>query len=262
MKRLLFIGNSHLAALKTAWDGTPRPGYDAEFFAAPQRTYLRMSLMSGNTFGLPAEGESQRQRKIAEATNGKAAVSLADRQIIVLVGGFSATDAVAELLADCDVAGLREAGAPSLLSQPLFASICAALAQNALPETGWHNRLDAKVVLIPRPATNETCLASTYPAFLPLQKLAANPTGALPGFVAFDTALAKLATAHGMTYLPQPTETRTAAGLTAQNFLAEGGGITAGEAHKRGDHAHMNAAYGAAVVETLLTWLDPSQPPT
>ena len=262
MKRLLFIGNSHLAALKTAWDATPRPGYDAEFFAAPQRTYLRMALMSGNAFGLASEGESNRQRKIAVSTNGKAAVSLVDLDIIVLVGGFSAAEAVAQVLGDCDVAALRETGAPSLLSQNLFSNICTALAQAALPEPGWHNRKDAKVVLIPRPATCETCLASTFAGFQPWHKLAANPAGALPGFGAFDTALTTVMADHSLTYLPQPTATRTPAGLTARAFLAEGGGITPGEEHKRGDHAHMNNAYGTAVIETLLAWLDPSQPPT
>lgn len=255
MNRLLFIGNSHLAAIKTAWDAAPRPGSDAEFFAAPQRTYLRMSLMSGNTFGLPTEGESQRQRKIIAAANGKAAVSLADRDFIVLVGGFSAAEQVAQVLAECDVADLRETGAASLLSEGLFASICTALAQNALPESAWHHRHDAKILLIPRPATCETCLASTYPAFQPWHKLAANPAGALQGFTAFDTALTNLMADKSLTYLPQPAATRTPSGLTAHAFLAEGGGISPGEDHKRGDHAHMNTAYGAACVTQILAWL-------
>ena len=260
MKRLLFIGNSHLAALKTAWDATPHPGFEVEFFAAPQRTYLRMSVMSGNTFGLATEGLSPRQRKIAEATNGKAAVSLTDRDVIILVGGFSAAEAMAQVLCDCDVTGLRETGAASLLSTGLFAGICQALAQAALPDAAWHHRKDAKILLIPRPATCETCLASTYPGFQPWHKLAANPAGALPGFAAFDTALANVATDHGLTYLPQPIATRSPAGLSTRAYLAEGGGITPGEDHKRGDHAHMNAAYGRAALEPLLVWLDTQTP--
>jgi hypothetical protein len=261
MIRLLFIGNSHLAALKSAWDAAPPPGIAAEFFGAPQRAWQRMALLPDNDFGLAPGGDFGRQRKITEQANGKSTVSLADQDAIVIVGGFSAAEAVAALLATCDVVPLRETGAPSLLSDVLFAKACTALAADALPEPGWRNRADAKIAVLPRPATNESCLGSTNDGFQSWHRLATNPNGAAAGFAAFDAALTTALATQGITYLPQPPETRTSFGATARGFLAEGGGVVAGEENRRGDHAHMNTAYGAACIGPLLIWLN-SQTPT
>jgi hypothetical protein len=161
------------------------------------------------------------------------------------------------VLAQCDVAGLRETQAPTLLSQGLFADICLALASDALPEAGWRNRPGAEIALLPRPATAESCLGSTHESFAPWRSLATARDGLIAAFEAFDVALAGTFAKWGLSYLAQPYSTRTETGLTARRFLAEGGGeILHGAEHKRGDHAHMNQAYGAACLPSLLTWLD------
>lgn len=256
MKRLLFIGNSHLAAVKAAWQATPQH-HQAEFFGTPQRAWLRMTHLPGNAFGLSNDTDAgfARQRKITEQANGKAAVSLADRDVIILIGALSATDPVAPVLATCDIPTLRETAAPTLLSPQLFTAICTTLAQGSAPQPGWHHRPDASVLLLPRPATSETCLGSTNAAFQPWHRLSANPDGALARFAAYDAALGQMLHALGIAYLPQAPETRTNAGLTAATYLAEGGGVTRGEEQRRGDHAHMNPTYGAVCVAQILGWL-------
>ena len=250
MKRLLFIGNSHLVAVKAAWDAAAPTGFQTEFFGAPQRAWARMSLMPGNMFGL--EGDFRRQRQITEQANGKATVSLDNRDVIIMVGSFSAAEPLAELLADCDVPSLRETGAPTLLSEPLFAKACQSLAAAQLPDPGWHNR---PVLMVPRPAQAETCLTSTNSGYHHWHRLAAAPHGIAQAFGIFDTTLSAQMRAQGLTYLPQPPQTRTAIGLTHAQFLAEGGGTQPGAEKKRGDHAHMNQVYGATVVAQLLTAL-------
>lgn len=255
MKRLLFIGNSHLAAVKLAWDQAPPSGYQTEFFGVPQRAWQRMTLLPDNQFGLPSDSDYKRQRDITVAANGKAAVSLTNRDVVILIGTFSAADSMAALLADCDIPDLRETGAPTLLTEPLFASACTALAQSCLPEPGWLNRTDFKLAAMPRPAPADSVLTSTYPAYQPWHQLARNPTGLPEAFALYDAALTTLMAAKSLAYIPQPPETRTATQLTPAHFLAPGGGTKPGEDHKRGDHAHMNAAYGAACVAQILTWL-------
>jgi len=255
MKRLLFLGNSHLAAVKLAWDQAAPPGYETEFFGAPQRAWTRMAMLPGNQFGLTDATDFKRQLEITEAANGKASTSLDDRDVIIMVGGFSAADPLAQLLADCDVPALRETGAPTLLTEPLFAKACAHLAGACLPEPGWHNRTQTTVALMPRPATADSCLTSTYPPYQHWHRLAAQPAGLTDAFALYDTALAALMTTKGLTYIPQPPSTRTAVGLTPARYLAEGGGTIKGEEHRRGDHAHMNAAYGADCVAQIITWL-------
>lgn len=254
MTRLLFIGNSHLAAVKTAWDQAAPPGHDAEFFGAPQRAWARMALLPGNHFGL-SEGDYKRQHQITEAAHGKPAVSLDNRDIVLSVGGFSAAEAIAALLAGCDIPDLRETGSATLLTEPLFAKACATLAAACLPETGWHNRSDVKCAVLPRPAPADSCLTSTWPGYAPWHRLAADPAGVTDAFALFDDALTGTLAAKGITYLPQPRETRSETGLTPARFLAPGGGAKPGEDHKRGDHAHMNTAYGAACVTQILAWL-------
>ncbi len=255
MKNLLFIGNSHLAAVRAAWQAVP--GYEAEFFGAPQRAWLRMTHLPGNAFGLSNENEAgfARQRKITEEANGKAAVCLSGRDVIVLVGGMSAAEEVAAVLATCDIPGIRQTGAATLLSPELFAKICAALAQGVAPLPGWHHRTDARVLMLPSAASADTCLGSTNAAFQPWHRLAANPTGALAGFAAYDAALGQMLKGLGIDYLAQAPQTRTTAGLTAGALLAEGGGVTKGQEQRRGDHSHMNPTYGAACVGQILGWL-------
>ncbi len=251
MKRLLILGNSHLVAVKAAWEAAAPQGFAVEFFGAPQRAWTRMTLLPDNRFGVA--GDFKRQRQITEQANGKATVSLNHRDIIVLVGGFSAAEPIAELLALCDIPGLRATGAATLLSEPLFAKACAALAAAQLPESDLHTY--APVLMIPRPAPAETCLTSTNATYQHWHHIAAAPDGIATGFARFDAALTAAMAAKGLTYLPQPQATRTAIGLTHAHYLAPGGGTLQGEEKKRGDHAHMNQAYGAQVVAQLLNAL-------
>ncbi|MBC7479740.1 MAG: hypothetical protein H7317_16890, partial [Pseudorhodobacter sp.] len=178
MKRLLFIGNSHLVAVKAAWQAAAPAGFDVEFFGTPQRAWVRMAMQPVNSFGLA--DEFKRQRQITEQANGKACVSLDDRDAIVIVGGFSAVEAMAELMADCDVPDLRETGAATLLSEPLFAKACAALADANLPDAGFHNR--PPVILVPRPAPAETCLTSTNVGYRHWHRLSSVPAGIAEAF--------------------------------------------------------------------------------
>lgn len=254
MKRLLFIGNSHLVAVKAAWEAVDPVGFHAEFFGAPQRAWAQMHLLSDNQFGLPADGEHKRQHDVTEQANGKTAVSLSNRDIIVIVGGFSAADPIATLLADCDVVGLRETGAATLLSDTLFAKACLAMAEAQLPEAGWHNRAEA-VLLLPRPAPADTVLASSYPGYHLWHRLALAPDGLSDAFDLFDTILTAISADRSLIYVPQLKTTRTATGLTIGHLLAPGGGVQPGESHKRGDHAHMNPAYGATCVAEILNAL-------
>lgn len=252
MKRVLFIGNSHLAAIKTAWEQAAPQGYDAEFFGAPQRAWQRMALLPDNMFGLSDQGDYKRQREITEQANGKAQVSLQNRDAIVIVGGFSAAEPLAQLLADCDVTTLRETGAPTLLSEPLFAKSLATLAAQQLPP-GW---TQPQTALLPRPAQAETCLTSTNSGYAHWHRLAANPMGLTDAADLFDAALTATFAAQTLTYIPQPTETRSATLLTLAQYLAPGGGTQKGDEQKRGDHAHMNTAYGSACLASLLPWLN------
>jgi hypothetical protein len=254
VKRLLFIGNSHLGAVKASWDSKPPSGFEAEFFAAPQRSWLRMGLMADAHFGLGGKGYPQ-HRKITQNLNGKVAVSLRDRDVIVQVGGFNAADPLAAFLTECDIAGLRETGAATLLSSEFFTMACLEMAHSMLPEAGWHHRNDAAVVVMPRPASCETCLTSTYSGYQPWHRLAANPSGISAVLNKFDGTLSSVFAEKGLTYLPQPAQTRTPVGLTAARYLLPDGGTQPGEEGKRGDHAHMNLNYGAECINSLLTWL-------
>jgi len=257
MKRLLFLGNSHLVAVQAAWQAAQPKGYEAEFFGAPQRDWARMALLPGNLFGLTVDGATKRQREMTEKANGKPAVSLDHRDILVIVGSFPAADPLAILLADCDVTGLRETGAATLLSDTLFAKACQSLAEAQLPPSGWQNR-DETVLMLPRPAPAETCLGSTFPGYRAWHRLAAAPGGVSAAFGRFDDRLKAVMAECNLVYIPQPARTRTAIGLTAGHLLAPGGGIKSGEDKKRGDHAHMNISYGAACIAELLTALQES----
>ncbi|MBC7477407.1 MAG: hypothetical protein H7317_04840, partial [Pseudorhodobacter sp.] len=106
-----------------------------------------------------------------------------------------------------------------------------------------------------RPAPAETCLTSTNAGYRHWHRLSSVPAGIAEAFDIFDATLTAAMSAKGLTYLAQPNATRSPIGLTLAQYLAPGGGTLPGEEKKRGDHAHMNQAYGATVVAQLLNAL-------
>lgn len=256
MTNALFIGNSHLAALKLAWAETAPAGVEATFFGAPKKTWLAFAALPGNQYGFDSAGKIRGHRKVAESVNGTANVPLDNRDAIVLVGEANAHAALASLLSFCDISGIRETGAATLMSVDLFAKCCRSLAEKALPDAFWWNRADlAPIAVLPQPAPAETIRASTNRTYWAWNQLAANPAGLTAAHEALDDALGLTFAAKGLTYLPQPPETLTEAGLTQAHFLGEGRGIPQGAEDARGDHAHMNRDYGALCAAHLIPWL-------
>ncbi len=256
MTNALFIGNSHLAALKLGWPEAAPQGVDVTFFGAPKQTWLCFTPLPGNQYGFGESGKFRRHRKVVEALNGVGSVKLDGRDAIVLIGETNAHAALANLLSICDISGIRESGAATLLSVELFAKCCRALAEKALPDAFWWNRADlAPIAVMPQPAPAETIRASTNRTYWAWNQLAANPTGLTTAHEALDDALTLTFAAKGLTYLPQPAITLTEAGLTQANFLGEGRGVPQDGEDKRGDHAHMNREYGAHCAAHLIPWL-------
>lgn len=256
MTNALFIGNSHLAALKLAWADAAPPGVEVTFFGAPKRTWLAFAPLPGNHYGFDSTGKQRSHRKVAESLNGVGSVALEDRDAIVLVGEQNAHGKLANLLSICDISGIRETGCTTLLSVELFAKCCRALAEKALPDAFWWNRADlGPIAILQQPAPSETIRASTNRTHWAWNQLAANPIGLSTAHEALDDALTLAFAAKGLTYLRQPPATLTEAGLTQSIFLGDGLGVQEGSEDGRGDHSHMNHAYGVHCAAHLIPWL-------
>ncbi|EEW26334.1 hypothetical protein [Rhodobacter ferrooxidans] len=250
MTKVAIIGNSHVAALKAAWDATPLPGLDMTFFAAPQRNFRQFALQPNRVYGLPAP-QRGRHAEIVQKLNGALQIDLSGVDQVVLSAFGWNPGAIAQLIATCDIDGLRLTGAPTLLSRDLFDAICAALARALRPGPEWRHWPGAAPIFLAQAATCETCLGSSNADFASWQRLAAAPDGALAAFdIFFDHLRADLA-GVGITLLRQPPQSLRPSGLTEARFLATGGGVVPGQEHLRGDHAHMNAAYGTLCLTAL-----------
>lgn len=82
--RLCFVGNSHLGALKRAWNriGSEFPDIEVSMFGAPGRSF-RDLVMEGDK--IVARGE--KAGKSLRATGGSDVIRLADYDALVVIGG-------------------------------------------------------------------------------------------------------------------------------------------------------------------------------
>ncbi|MBI1219019.1 MAG: hypothetical protein GC186_10765 [Rhodobacteraceae bacterium] len=258
MIRVQVIGNSHVGALHLAWQAAAVPGIEMRFFAASYRPGYTIDRLNDGSYGLPPP-RNRAERAVAEGAarlnDGATSIRVDDMDAVVFAGHPTRPEILARLLAQSDIDGLRATGADTLLSVGLFDDICAALARAALPAPHPAATARPRQIILPRPAQAATLLLSANPGALPWKRLAENPEGVTGAFTAYDRAMTAAMADHGLTYLPQPRETRTPEGLTDPRFLADPSAALPQDKAAREDHSHMGADYGAICLDDIAAAL-------
>jgi hypothetical protein len=261
MTRITIIGNSHVAALKVAWDAmaADHPGIEVDFFAAPGRYFRRFRLLDGLTFGLPVAARID--GAVLDAS-GRAEVDLSQADHVIWAGYFWPWDAVVGLMLDFDIDGLREIGASQVLSRAAFDAFCGDIVKKVTPPPEWLNWPWPRLILLPAPMRSADCLASRSARFRVCRLLASRPAGARETIGAFMDVFAGSMRAQGIELVAQPKETLLPNGLSAPRFSRGARRILDPTASTE-DVTHMNAEYGKLQLREVLSRLAlPERPPT
>lgn len=257
MTRLAIVGNSHVGALKRAWDEmAPKPeDVDLTFFAVPDKLRRHFRL-TGDLVYAPRPRIRSEQPVIvetAEKINGASSIALAGLDAVVLYGGSLLQSEFATVIGTYDVDGYRAAGAPRRMSRAAFEAFCDSYAEATLPSARWFGTRIPRLAAFPRPLPAEGAEASSNPLLAPWRAVAARPDGARAMVERLFIAMAAAHARHGIDFLRQPPETLMANGLTSGDYT-KGSSRLNNERHPDEDVSHMNARYGALCLRSILDW--------
>lgn len=256
--RLTIVGNSHVAALKRAWDAMEsRPAeIDLRFFASPDRYLRHFRLGHDLVFRLPAVAAKQRPliARSARQVNGATEIDLSGSDAVVLYGGVLFQCEFAEIIATYDVDGYRAAGAPRRMSRAAFEAVCDDLAEAALPRAFWLRGDIARFAVFPRPLPSEGAATAGGERTAPWRDVAVRPEGARAMVERLFVALGAAHARRGIDFLRQPASTLEPSGMTSAVYSRDSHRLIPGEKHSDDDVTHMNARYGALCLATILDW--------
>lgn len=257
MTRLAIIGNSHVGAIKRAWDVAPRPeGIELAFFALPQ-IHLRQFRLNRKLLRFAAGPDASAREdfmRMVTQVNGAPSIDLGGFDAVMLYGGTTLQAEIVRLMNDYDIDGLRAAGAPRRMSRPAFDAVLAGLAEISLPRPFWRGTRIPRFAVFPRPIPSAGATTSDSPHFSGWARIAARPDGARE---IFDLHFAAMAAAHarkGIDFLRQPAATLEPNGLTNAIFTKGSTRLRANRPHPATDFGHMNARYGALCLERIFDW--------
>lgn len=266
MRRVLVYGNSHVAAWQAAWEGwtEARPALDMAFFSLPERIFQRYRFRASGRFAARRSVTAEELDRVRAINAGQVECRPADADIAVCVGLSWAPERAMGFAAMGDAPGGAVGGAPAggggdraLFSagfvEAAFAEACDAVcAEWPVPP-----RMAGRTVVFGRPIFAETCLRSSHPLYAPWRDAAAFPEAARRFLACYADRLAVRARQVGVDFIGPPPDVAGEGGLTRAGFLAAGGGVVHPDApDARGDHSHMNSAYGRACIRHLLAHLE------
>lgn len=263
--RILFLGNSHLAALRQAHAASPGrwPGIAATFLGAHKDLLLQTELRQGRLVPVTPQAQQAFQR-LAQVAD----VDVAGQDLIVITGCMVAVASAATAARDMRWPGLPSlANCADLAAMPArlvsraaaCATVQAVLARRLGPELARHLHAQGAappIWLTCQPRVSAVIHAAPRPATRALSEALA--TGNAAGLSAlFETAARRAMADAGAEYLPQPPHTITHHILTALPYVQ--GAIRLAErpdlAQPEDDVLHANAAYGAAVLDQIAARL-------
>jgi len=235
MRKILFFGNSHLAALKLGWDTLPaRPDWKVQFFGSHGGGVV--GFKPGRDGALVPD--SPRLSRKLQALWGFSEVRPDDFDIVCTVGlGGRAVTFAGAVRRNAALASPDElkAAARRSVSDSLAGQIVATLRQIT----------SRPVIVIQTPAPSLDARESRYSS---LNGISPDRAQALS-----DAMLWGLRKMDGVDdVLPQPEETKAGPLFTKPEYSR--GSVTLAvtpEEHADDDHGHMNGAYGIKVLQAL-----------
>lgn len=267
--RVLFLGNSHLAALREAWTANPGrwPMIEASFLGAHRDHLLETRLDAGRLVAATPAAQAAFDR--LGCGDG---AEIATQDLIVLCGCLVAVASAALVWRDMRwdaLPSLRSCPDLAAMSQPLVSRAAAlaclrqSLSHRLGPLLAGHLRAEAvtaPIWLASQPRTSEVIARRPRPEARAQSEILRLDDAAEVAAL-FDSAAAAAMAQSGAGYLPQPPQTITRHILTALTFMQGAPRLAArpGRRQDADDILHGNAAYGAAVLDQIASRLRSAQ---
>lgn len=263
MNKVLVVGTSHSACLKEAWDAreTRWAGQDVTFFAIMGREFKKLSVQDDLTFG-PTSPKNDALRESLITLNGAAEVNFRDYDVIVRTGFDLGEGLYRTLLSRFDVDGIIEGGKSGRrISQDFFETALRANFEDTVVQSDWADwGADApKLMIVPKPAFSERVIDQPLAQTTPWKRYLTLGDGVRQAREVFDKIMVQAFSEKGAVFLPRPEVALTALGLSKSEFSV--GSSRLGESrgdHPEGEFRHMNAAYGALVLDQVFAELGAS----
>ncbi len=268
--RVLFLGNSHVAAL---YQGSLEiadefDDIDLTFFAANSSLFNCLEMSEDQVFGVhDPELYSEKNLRFLDQGFGARQIDLKEFDHVVVVGRSSHEVDFLKQFESFRIDGVNErapqANAPKrdlpYLSQAAFDAFCAEIARKRLPAPAWRNWSTPKVTFLPPPVPRADC-PEADDRYGVWARFGANPEVGLAFLKLYRAHVARLYASHGISLLSPPDEVYDPCGLTRAEF-----GDDPERLHPRAgsfdndDFHHMNTRYGVIVLRDILQTLQTSQ---
>lgn len=243
--RVVVLGNSHLGALKKAWeDGAQlHPELELVFFGSPRQTMRELNA-SGNELTT----DSEKTRKYLALTSGmEDPVIRINEYDVVFLHGLIQRNRMIPLSVKLEQYTTRTG------SMPTSGLIRAIMAEEFENSMFWHLareiRKISNVPLIAAPQPYQSEDSKHYAA-------AGEELAKWPLAARYDGFAEDRVRSFGASYLPQPPETLVNHVFTRREYCLDAVHLTRQESGaEEGNLSHMNARFGALVLRDLAAYL-------
>jgi hypothetical protein len=254
--RLCLIGNSHLAALKLAWDriGNQFDDIELRFFGSYSDSLKELRVKERH---LVAQSKRVRMNMVM-TSGGLSKIAIDDYDIFVLHAlGFSFNRLIKWFLLRSSEANEISIANPyrAETRQPSFEDIktlldqtaCCRLAKKLAP-------FNKPVMISPEPFFSEQVTQTPIEKWAPWHHLLDEQGHPKPDLDRLLSLWNQARLAYA--FLAQPADTIVSGSFTKVEYCARSIRLSRDMAteHPPDDYSHMNAAYGAAVIKGLVAW--------
>jgi hypothetical protein len=265
VKRVLIVGNSHVAALRSGWEtlaASLQDRVDVAFFSAPVPFFDKLGFDAPLYGDVSPNAMTPDQIEFLAKLNGRTRVDLESFDEILLAGMYwPGRNEIAAFLKIFAIDGLYEAAKPQRLTVAAFTELYQAVIEERTVGGLWSTLLRPRVILMLSPMPL-SILSQIDPGALLWKEVWASPEIDMdkmrPILDYQRTLAAGLYASRGMTLLPQPAKTLTDIGLT-QDIYARDRVSLAGSPNHKFDAYHMNGAFGAICLQSYFDRILPGQ---
>ena len=262
--KVLAIGNSHLAALRSAAKAVEsgRDGVSLAYFGVPQSRIAWFEPDAGRiALRLPGENDparTARRRATALKLNGAEEVGLDGVDAILMAGLVRSGDTVKTLIASADIDGYPDRKRPGLMTTEAFDAFCDSLIDQEIPAANWREATGGlPVYAYAKPHWGGAGVEDIGEGSFAYRHLLARPEGVEAIYQRYLDRLSPRLLEAGIIFLDQPEATRAPVLRTQPQFSRGSRRLTgANQAHPDDDRSHMNADFGKIAMEEFLSRLE------
>jgi hypothetical protein len=260
MTKVLFLGSSHLGAIKRGWDhvATEYQDFDVSFFGAPADVVARMELTPEGVFGITPKAKITKvEAKRVQSTFDRTTVKLGAYDHVVVVGHRIEEIANAQLLIDFSVAGLNENPDSPPMTRETYNALIDGYIATHLPAPAWRKQTATRLLYVTKPRMADSCLVNggnRAVVWVDMVHSGRVPAAALEPFMQRAVDVFHDA---GLRLITSPPEVFGPSGLTQAKF-SRAVAPDPGERQSDNDfdHTHMNAAFGEIMVHKIMSALN------